>query len=301
MEPHGSERSVGPRRRCVAWHQKRNVWLVPDVWHTRCSNDCDMWPDYASSACVCLASLAVHVCGSECTIAPLRLEVGEGFKCPLTSIVVQPSEHVATPMFDNLGRCVNHWSGKARIHRVPRKRRSMFRRVLKNDHCLRLMMQIMAGTVKSEVRKLQMVRAQKNVDRTLKASGVGRARTFLELQSIVVSFRRTICPAVRPRGFADTMKRVSDRVCDYMRRHPTCMGCSPDVATCTWLTILSTGLHSGATVAIERDDVVARHIPPPSMMALVPGIHCRSISVAVRKLKAYIFTRTGDVISSRMF
>ena len=303
MEPHGSARAAAPLRRCLAWKRAKGMSCTPDTLHTTCTDACRMWPDVAGAACVCVQSHAVHLCGPECTIPPRRLDCGEGYVCPLSGIVVHASDDVATPLFDQAGRCVNHWSGNQRVR--PKKRKPTpprhMRKPLTAAACARLMQEILAGGIKRSTIGVLRARAAKRAARATKQLRCGGGPvSFLAVSRVVHAAQCAIGTVPPEAEAARHVDRLSRAVCAYMRAHPECMLATNDVVVCTWLTLLSTGMEKGPTAVVPRDAWVSQHIPPPSLMALVPRVQCRSISVAVRRFKKYAFTAKGDVVHERV-
>ena len=304
METHTSARATGPRNRCLAFHRRKNDPLVPDARHTTCTAECDMWIDTVAHACVCRHSLAVHICGRECTIPPRALPNGEGYVCPLTNIQVQPGDLTATPLFDADGRNCNHWSAYRRT--AKRKRRPCTRKAsFRTSKCQDIMLCVLDGPVKHKTRDVQILRARKSCEKKSKSERkrTGRLLTFAELKHVVNTVHRSVSPALRPANFQRHIARMAVGVCAYMRRHPQCFktSTSEEVVACAWLTMFSTGLEKNGTVIIKKDDLISDHIPPPALMSNVPQVQCRSISVAVRHFRAYVFTQRGNVVQSRTY
>lgn len=302
MEPHESRRAAGPRARCVRWKAARNMHCTHDTFHTTCTDTCDMWTDPASAACVCLRSHAVHLCGKDCTIPPRRLESGEGYVCPLSGIVVEGADAVATPVFDKVGRCINHWSGSQRIRpRVKKVTQQRNRKPLTEETCAKIMHDVLCGAVKRNAQSVLSTRAVKRVTKATKQLHAAGIVDFRMISAVVHAARRSIGQRAAKGEAEQHVRDVARAVCAYMRAHPRCMMATNDVVVCTWLTLLSTGMSKGQTVVVSQHPFVAQHIPPPSLMALVPKVQCRAISVAVRRFKEYAFTARGDVVHARVF
>jgi len=299
-----SARATGPRNRCLAFHRHKNRLLVPDARHTTCTADCDMWIDTVANACVCRRSLAVHLCGPGCTIPPRALPNAEGYVCPLTNIQVQAGDLTATPLFDADGRNCNHWSAYRRVFK--RKRRTCKRTFsFRTSECRDIMLCVLDGPVKHKIREVQILRARKSCEKMSKAERkrLGRRLTFGELQHVVNAVHRTVTPPLRPAHFRRHVAQVAGGVCAYMRKHPQCFktSTSKEVMACAWLTMFSTGLKKHGTVIIKKDNLINEHMPPPALMANVPQVQCRSISVAIRHFRAYVFTQRGNVVQGRTY
>jgi len=263
-----------------------------------------MWPDYASSACVCKRSLAVHCCGDDCTISPRKMNDGEGgFVCPLSNIVVRGCDAVAVPIFNADGACVNHWSKHRRVGPRRTVRRTPSCRY-KPSTCEAVMMSVLCGDVKGRVRDVQTQRAQRSVEKTMKRKrrdSPNECNSFHELRRVVRAARQRISPPCRPDDVRVHVREIAKDVCAYMRTHSDAMTASAEVAACTWLTLLSTGLTCGAIQVVPRDPVVAANMIPPPTVSMVPKVQCRAVSVAVRRFKRSVFTPDGGAIHSRVF
>jgi len=277
------------RAACIAHHLRRGRVLVPDRGHRRCSAACPLWRHERSV--VCLASLNVHVCGSECALPARVLEAGEGYACPLTLMVRPCPVLVQVPTFDSYGRITSHWSHPTRRARVVRPR------VCATQVC-GLVHDVLVGRHRAVIRATEVARAAKNAGKAAKR--LRRTAQFSDVQAIMSLARRA---SFAPTRFADParVRAVGLAIHGYLLRHPTlCLG-SPDVSVCTLLSVLSTGLAHAGTTIVPRCPVVVQNLPSPSLMGRIPRVHCRAISVGTRRLKRYVLTQKGTPVFGRVF
>lgn len=257
-----------------------------------------MYLDPVLPACTCVRGHAVHMCGTNCSIPLQKMECGEGYVCPLSGIVVSGADLVAVPIFDSAGKCVNHWSGQSRVHKRPR-RAPHRKRCFTAAACSRIIQDVLFGHTNSLAKDVMVTRASKRVARDVRA--IKHNPTFADLRAVVSSARRCFGPRVFTSNKRDLVENIALAISKYMARHPRCMSCTLEVGVCTWLTMLSVGIVKEGTTVVPAEATVSQHIPPPSLMSLVPRVQCRAISVAIRHFKAYVFTSSGGVIQSRVF
>jgi hypothetical protein len=226
------------------------------------------------------------------------MNCGEGHVCPLSDIVVSGPDSMVVPLFDAAGKCMNHWSGKQRVHK--RKRRNPpKKKYFTKSACLEIVEDVLFGNTSRLAKQVMLTRASKRVAREVRA--IKRPASFFDLQRIVSEARCGFSPVVRGKRPHCVAEKIADAVSKYMNAHPRSMSSTLEVSVCTWLTMLSTGIVKDGTTVVHVHRAVTQHIPPPSLMSLVPRVQCRAISVAIRHFKSYVFTAEGGVIQSRVF
>ena len=257
-----------------------------------------MWIDFTNNAAVCRHNHAVHLCGEKCTIQPDVMTNGEGCVCPLTSIMVRSQAMVHQAMFNKAGKCINNPSGykskpKGSVAApAPRKRKLLRRQITKA-----IVVDILNGSSKHKARKIQIERSKKKIEKAMK----GSKRENWELARKLVArehIRNYISPSCEMNKHVELLTTA---ITCYARKHPQCISGTPEVVVATYLTLLSTGLISKGVQIVPKNEFVAKNIPLPSLMSQIPRVHCRSISVAIRKFKGYTMNKNGDAKQNTAF
>ena len=297
MSQHSSMDLEPSARRCVAWHSRTTgVLLAKSVVPHVCTPTCPQWVDTVGCAAVCTLSLRVHQCGRECTLPRIDLPANEGYMCPLTKMVFPDMPIVQTPMFDKGGRCINHWSTFG-VQKKPKKKRRL-PRWLTYPRCLAAATAILTGKHRDRIRVVEVSRACKRLQRTCRrAAPVGSFAALARRVADHVS-------AVSPMPNVDWTRVLQDMcwsIFKYTTEHPRCAFGTNDVTVATWLTLLSCGISHNGVDVVPRVDALCRAMPPPALMAMVPKINCRAISVARRAFLKYVYTPSGMPIFSRVF
>lgn len=253
-----------------------------------------MWHDSKHTACVCIKSLKVHLCGKDCAIPSTLLPHGEGYVCPLTNIVMPHPVLVATPMFDKNGKCCNHWStyGKVVRSRAPRK---LARKMFKEHDCSRIVYDMLVGKTRAAILRIQRARACKKIAKQGRLSG-----SFVSMRKAIHT-QMAALPRPLPRDAPSYVTKIAASIAAYANKHHVCRLGTIDITIATFLTMLSTGVNTNGITVVPYSSFVAANIPPPTLMAHAPGVHCRSISVAIRKFKKFALGVHGIPVVSRAF
>ena len=167
---------------------------------------------------------------------------------------------------------------------------------MQEDVCAKLMKQIFAGPVRDKILGTLVKRSRKKIEKNARK---GLLTTFGAMRSAVSKSRHEIGALAVPLGTNAACKRLAKTACRYMARHPSCMTSTNEVIAATWLTLFSCGISHKGLIAVPKDKFVSQHMPAPSLMSMVPKVHCRSISTAVRQFRSHLFSDNGTLRPGR--
>ena len=165
--------------------------------------------------------------------------------------------------------------------------------------CLAVVEDVLFGKTNKLASRVMTLRAVKKTVRAVRANK--SLPTFRTLRNAVCAARSSFGPRHVWKDRHVLALCISKAIIAYMNRHPCSMTSTLEVAICTWLTMMSTGIAKDGITVVPKNEFVSQHIPHPSLMSLVPRVQCRAISVSIRQFKCHVFTRNGGVIHSRIF
>lgn len=216
--------------------------------------------------------------------------------CPYTNMVFTDVPLVQTPLFSKEGRCINHWAKHG--PQVRKAKRPRLARAMSYRDCVRIAMGIVHGKNRSLIRAVEVGRATKRLRKAIKAAAPS---TFARYAALVAEHTKTVSPVVKEADAAVLTARVCRAIYNYTSKHKTCVFGTHDVTAATWLTILSEGVRYMGVEVAPCVHQMCRMMPPPSLMALVPRVNCRAISVARRTFLKYVFAPSGLPRFNRVF
>ena len=291
------------KQKFFLWCKNKNKNCVPDPRHVTCTPSCKFWECKQQNAFVCKCNFSVHFCGSKCKIPPIELPNKEGYACPLTQQVHKDRVMVNNATFGKDGKMLFTWGFPHKIKtRGPKKTVTKKKEIFSENECYQMMLDCLTGTHRQKMRKIQLKRACKNIEKHVKrVYKNNKLITFCNLRHIIHTARQKLGPKSLKESRYNHIKELSKKITQHVHKHPECFVQCKEVIVATWLTLLSTGVTVDNIVVIKKDECIAEHMPPPALMAMLPKVHCRSISVAVRRFKDYVTTPKGNVIHDRIF
>jgi hypothetical protein len=285
-----------------ASHRKAAPHVRPDVFHTQCSGQCTFWKSKRHRNCyVCEKSHRVHWCGPHCTETPIVLDGSEAHVCPLTHQDLEHSTYIAVPQFDANNRPRFHWGYSKSVVKQPRQKKRQ-KRVIQQDAIERITQSILVGDDRMRIFQAQTNNAKKTIRKKMKRL---RSATMAQVIGVFQQARKAIGCTPPKTVDLDYLGVISKAIHEYMAKHPLCIQGTDSVIVASWLSILSTGIQTkfmDSTIHVApRVEFVAKYIPPPQLMGMVQGVHCRAISVNTRKFIRYAISDKGNVISNNIF
>jgi hypothetical protein len=169
---------------------------------------------------------------------------------------------------------------------------------MSHSDCVRIATGIVSGKHRAVIRIVEIKRAAKRLRKAIKQKAPS---TFVQYASIVAKHTAMASPVPDQLVAAVLMDKLCSAIYRYTSKHTTCVFGTYDVTVATWLTMLSVGVRSGDVQIVPCVPQLQRMMPPESLMALLPRINCRAISVARRKFLKYVYTTSGMPRFNRIF
>lgn len=268
-------------------------------YHT-CSKECT-FTRRRGSVYACTRGGGLHICGAACTLEPL--ETVEGGFCPWTGSQIREPQNLQYANYLSKtpygGRQATvHWATENKRGVRKQKQQGLFLHSQKNI-CAALRL-VFASNTRTALQAQQQAKITAFLKQVVK-----RSQAQMQFATACKWAKRAAkkWPAVACRKIKqddDTLERVQRAIQQYIATsaHDGLVIKNTKAFVAALLTLMAEGLAIRGVTFVPKIPWVAENIVPPNFMTAI-GIPCRSVSLAVRAVKMYMYGPDENGIKDR--